>query len=380
MRAILRVIRRLGVATGVALLVGLPVAVPAHADAAPEADAGMESHLRRGLAYWQAGDLARARFEFESVLLLDGLPPDLDQQAAIYAAVAQARLAGQQLVATGYATASAGRYRERDSIAGNGEADDGFAGLRVGGRVNYLESDDLTMKASLDYWLRGYDNADRRRDSDLLWDLGFARVIGRLNLAYGGRGWISYRGERTRRNDHGLYAKARLQAGDDHQFGIGMELRRRSYPEGRLRDLSRDIVEVQASWEYALLDGRASLALAGRAGREFARNDRPDGDANFFGLSPSFNWAISETIGINVYGWWQNDRFNFERYHGNGADVIAGASPRNDDLYEVGGGMTWNFAPGWELNPGFLHLRDSSNVVALNYRSTEVYLALRRDF
>jgi hypothetical protein len=46
----------------------------------------------------------------------------------------------------------------------------------------------------------------------------------------------------------------------------------------------------------------------------------------------------------------------------------------------VGGGLTWEFAPTWTLNPEVLYIRDESNFLSPNYSSTEIWITLRKDF
>jgi len=106
-----------------------------------------------------------------------------------------------------------------------------------------------------------------------------------------------------------------------------------------------------------------------------------DGDANFYGLSPSLNYTFTDTLSGFVFGWWQNDRYNIERIERGGSeDDVVGIGTRNDDLYEAGGGLVWEFTPGWSLNPEVLYIRDKSNTVAVNYSSTEIWITLRADF
>jgi hypothetical protein len=81
-----------------------------------------------------------------------------------------------------------------------------------------------------------------------------------------------------------------------------------------------------------------------------------------------------------VFGCWQHDRYNVERLNVGAADEILGIGTRNDNLYEVGGGLTWQFAPSWSLNPEILYIRDQSNILAVNYSSTEIWITLRKDF
>jgi hypothetical protein len=155
-------------------------------------------------------------------------------------------------------------------------------------------------------------------------------------------------------------------------------VRQRRYPSGRLRERTRNIVEATAGWTHSFLDGKASVTLDGQIGREF-NTERTDGDANFFGLSPSVNFSITENLGGFAFVWWQNDRYNIERL-GEPGDRLVGIGTRNDNLYEVGGGLTWQFAPSLSLNPEILYIRDSSNVLAAKYSSTEIWITLRWDF
>jgi hypothetical protein len=337
------------------------------------------TQLQRGLGLWQSGDFARARTTFERVLRLENLPPDLHEQADVYAEAARAWLEGRPAVASGYAVASLGHYGENGTVAGTGEADDTFGGIRVGGRITVPASPTLAINASLDYRFRRYDDRGRRDDSDLRWALGGSRALGEANLGFGTRGWVSGRGNGVTRNDAGVFADLRWARGDNDQFKFGVELRRRSYPEGRLRYRSRDIVEISAGWTHAIGDGGASIGLSVHGGREFAVADNPYGDSNFFGASPTLDVTLGPQLAAYAFGWWQNGRYNRELL-GTEAGDSGGIGPRNDNLYEAGGGLLWAFAPQWEVGPSILYIRDRSNVLGINYSSTEISLTLRRDF
>jgi tetratricopeptide (TPR) repeat protein len=336
----------------------------------------VDGHLGLGRAYLASGDYARAKIEFETVLRFDDLPPDLESQAEIYAEAARAYAEGRRLLAAGYAIAGYGNYRR--GATGGGPDNERFYALRVGGSLNYELQDNYALDGSLDYRFRDYDAEGRRNDSDLRWNGAVSRNVGEGNWAAGLRGRVSYRGDSTYRNDFGVYGNYRLRLDADNQVAAGLEVRQRRYPTGPLRERTRNIVELTGSWTRSLFDGKASFTLAGQAGREF-NTERPDGDANFFGLSPSLNFSITENLGGFVFGWWQNDRYNVERL-GSEGDKIVGVGTRNDNLYEVGGGLTWQFLPTWSLNPEILYVRDQSNVLAANYSSTEIWITLRKDF
>lgn len=337
----------------------------------------VEAHLGLGRAYLALGDYARAKIEFETVLRFDDLPPDLESQAEIYAEAARAYAEGLRLLASGYAMLGYGNYRI--GSAGGGPRNDAFFAARIGGRLNYELDDAYALVGSLDYRFRNYDEASRRNDSDLRWNGAVSRNVGEGNWIGGLRGRVSYRGDGIYRNDFGAYGQYRLRLDPDNQVSAGLELRQRRYPSNsRLRERTRNIVEATAGWTHSFLDGKASFSLDGQAGREF-NTQRPDGDANFFGLSPSLNFSITENLGGFAFFWWQNDRYNIERL-GEPGDRLVGIGTRNDNLYEVGGGLTWQFAPNWSLNPEILYIRDSSNILAAKYSSTEIWVTLRLDF
>jgi tetratricopeptide (TPR) repeat protein len=342
------------------------------------------AHLGLGRAYLAMGDYARAKIEFETVLRFDDLPADLHQTVEIYAEAAQGYAEGKRLLASGYAIAGVGNYSVNATSGtnafGGNDTHDNFFSARVGGSLNFELADSYAMVGSLDYRYRNYHNPDRRDDADLRWNGAVSRTIGEGNLAGGLRGRVSYRGNGDYRNDYGLYGSYRYRLDPDNQFSAGTEIRRRNYPNGPQRARTRNIAELTVSWTHSLLDGQASFTLAGNGGREFAAQGRPDGDSNFFGLSPTLNFTLTEQWGGFVFALWQHDRYNIERLNVGPADEILGITTRNDNLYEAGGGLTWQFAKGWSLSPEILYIRDQSNILAANYSSTETWITLRKDF
>ena len=346
----------------------------AHPDSIP-------AHLGLGRAYLALGEYERANIEFETVLRFDGLPEDLHQKAEILAAAATRYEEGERGLPFGYAIAGVGDYQvnEVPGSSTHGESDT-FYNLRGGGGINYALADNYAFDGSLDYRFRYYDNPDRRNDGDLRWNAAMSRTLDDGNLAVGVRGRNSYRGDGMYRNDYGVYGNWRYRVDADNQFTTGLELRSRLYPDGPLRDRSRNIAEMTAGWTWSLADGRASLAVVANGGREWATHERPDGDTNFGGLTSTLDFTVTDTLGGSVFGFWQRDAYNVERLSlGPDADT-PGVSSRTDNLYEAGGGLSWAFARSWSLNPEILFIRDQSNILSHNYSSTEIWLNVRKDF
>ena len=338
----------------------------------------VDAHLGLGRAYLALGNYAQAKIEFETVLRFDDLPPDLHQQVEIYAEAARGYAEGKRLLSNGYAILGYGNYHT--GAAGGGPENDGFFAARVGGSLNYELAEGTSLDGSLDYRYRNYHaNDDRRHDSDLRWNAAVGKTLGEGNAALGVRGRVSYRGNGDYRNDFGLYGDYRYRLDADNQLSAGAEIRQRRYPTGALRERTRNIFELTGGWTRSLLDGKASFNLAVSGGREF-NTQRTDGDSNFFGVSPTLSFTLTEQLGGFVFVWYQHDRYNIERLNIDAADQLVGIGTRNDNLYEVGGGLTWQFARSWSLNPEILYIRDDSNILSQNYSSTEIWLTLRKDF
>lgn len=345
----------------------------------------IDAHLGLARAYLATGNYASAKIEFETVLRIDDLPTDLHQQVEIYAEAARDYARGSRLLPYAYAMAGYGNYSVNATDGtdefGGSDTDDNFLSARGGGGLTYQLDDNYALNGSLDYRYRDYyDNDDRRDDKDLRWNGAVNRNLGENNVAVGVRGRASYRGDGDWRNDYGLYTNWRYAYSSIDQFDFGAEFRRRDYPSGRLRERSRNIAELTIGWTHAMLDGTANFGLVAAGGREFATDDRPAGDSNFFSLSPSFNFTLTETLGGFVFGWWQHDAYNAELLNVDAADNLLGVGEREDDLYEAGAGLTWEFADSWSLNPEVLYIYDDSNILAEEYSSTEIWFTVRRDF
>jgi len=361
----------------------------AHAAEAPqvpradEADADpIATHLERGQAYLAKGEYAKAVLEFEQVLRFDNLPPDLRQQAEIYAQAAQGYARGERLSAFGYAETGGGYYREnetRSSRAAGETARDWFWKARVGGGLSYIAGDDITLDGSLDYRYRYYDDNDRRDDSDLRWRGTLTQSLAAGSQSIGVRGRASYRGDPGYRQDYGLFVNRAFQIDADNRITVEGEIRRRDYP-GELSERSRDTGEVWLGWTRSLMDGRAAFTLTANAGREWATDDRPDGDADIYGVTADFGIDVNENLSLFFFGMWEHNGYHDEHKSLNDDLIPVGSYSRSDDLYELEAGLTWTFAPGWSLRPSVLWVRDDSNTLWGNYSSTEFLVTVRRSF
>ena len=341
------------------------------------------AHLALGRAYFAAGRYAEAKIEFETVLRFDNLPPDLLTQVETYDEAARQYLEeGRKLTGFGYVELGIGRYRinsTSDTIGG--ERDNTFYNARIGGGLNYALPDNYAIDASLDYRFSYQPPDDVRNDSDWRWRLAGSRAFGENNLAIGFRGRVSYRGSPSiYRNDYSLFTNYRYRIDEDNQLTLGAEVRRRRYPEGRLRERSRTTADASIGWVRSIAGGRGSFTLTGHGGYNYATS-RPDGDSSVWGATANFDWTFTDRLAGFLFAWWERDNFNTDRisYHPDSIDETY-ILRRQDNLYEFGGGLVWEFVKTWSLRPEILYTRDQSNATGFNYASTEVWVNVRKAF
>ncbi len=348
-----------------------------------EADpSSVGAHLGLGRALYALGEYARARIEFESVLKFGNLPRDMQSQTEVYDRVAADYLAGRLWQPFYYAETGIGNYRENASastdIFGGAGNNDTFLPIRVGGGVNASVGERHSFTGTLDYRFRWYDDSDRHNDSDLRWNFNLSRPVDDDNLRFGMRGRVSYRGDSQYRNDWGVFADYRLGLSDNDQVTIGGEVGESRYPPGPLRSRTRDIAELTASWTHSLPNGRTSFTFGGQLTQEWATQERPDGNASFWGVNGEIDHSFRDTL--DGFFWWSyvNESYDDERPDFSTDPGLLRA--RNDDLWNFGGGLVWGFARGWSLQPTFEYNWEDSNIDALAYSSTELWLTVRKSF
>ena len=124
------------------------------------------------------------------------------------------------------------------------------------------------------------------------------------------------------------------------------------------------------SWTHSLANGRTSFTFGGQLTQEWATQERPDGNASFWGVNGEVDHSFRNTL--DGFFWWSyvNESYDDERPDfSTDPDLLR---VRNDDLWNFGGGLVWSFACGWSLRPTFEYNWEDSNIDALAYSSTEL--------
>jgi hypothetical protein len=95
-------------------------------------------------------------------------------------------------------------------------------------------------------------------------------------------------------------------------------------------------------------------------------------------VNGSFDHSFSDDLDAFFWIEYWNESFDEERPDfTTDPDLLL---TRTDDLVYVGGGLVWRFAPGWSLRPTIEYDWEGSNIPALEYSKTEVWLTVRKSF
>ncbi len=340
----------------------------------------IEAHLGLGRAYFELGRFAEAQLAFETVLHLEGLPPDLLTRVTAYNKAAREYLEeGKRLTFFGYAETGIGGYKTNSTRAtSSGDQDSTFFNARAGGGFERRFDDGYAMDGNVDYRFRYHDESGVRNDSDLRWRVAGSRALGENNLAVGFRGRNSYRGDGIHRNDYFLFASYDIRLDESDQLSLGGEIGRRDYPSGPLEERTRSTADANLGWTHVLND-KATFSATGHIGRHF-NTDRPDGESTFWGAMVDLDLVIRDNLSWYSFAWYESDRYNTDRLHYHPDEIDQEILRRDDNLYEIGTQVIWQFGEGWTFRPEILYIRDESNAFNFNYSSTEYWLNVRKAF
>ncbi|CAG4883148.1 conserved exported protein of unknown function [Georgfuchsia toluolica] len=357
------------------------------------------ARLDMARAYFQLGDLPRAKTEFDTVMKQN--PPEaarvtiqkyLDAMAAHEKAL-QTRI-------TAYLEGSVGRDTNINSSTSQGQIPipvfgnlvftlsqanismaDSYAGIAMGGEVTHSISPKLALYAGVDLRQRGYTSESQFDTVDLLEHAGVSYTTGEDTFRAGLLG-DQYMLSTTR-----LYNTAGVNGEWRHMLSPGNQLSMfgqfssfRFDPDSmRIQDFDQSV--VGAGWMHVMPDGKSALFGSIFVGHEKSvapvtainpTGGRADGNKDMtglrFGTQVMLNdkWDFFESIG-----------FQWARYDkANAAFLVT----RDDRQTDVTLGLNWHFDKLWTVRPQLALSSNDSNIAIYRYHRADVSVAVRRDF
>ncbi len=344
-----------------------------------------------GRAYYQLGDLERARAEFIAASALNPPPPALATIREYLGAIETPHNKPTTLL-TSYVEAGAG-YNNNvnnsttesqitvpallDTVftlnAANVKTADSYLALAAGGDAFHPISQDWSIYAGVDFRSRNglqYSNFD------------YYSLDGRIGASFnkdaeqiqGGlvAGRFDQGGTTANRNSDGLNVEWRHTFNGFNQSVLFGQYLLYRYPDPTLASNNFNQAVSGLGWMHVLADGRSTVFSSLFAGNERDTNLRIDGGKIIQGVRVIGQVSLAEKLDLFASGGIQ--RGKYDRI--NSAFLVI----RDDRTADLTVGLAYRCAPNWTVRPQISLIQNQSNIVINRYNQADFSLMLRRDF
>lgn len=372
------------------------------------------ARLDMARAYYQLGDLPRAKTEFETVM--EQSPPEA-AKATIrkYLEAIAAHEEAKRTHLSGYVEGTVGRDSNVNTGTGSSIAvsslspalaalitsltgdtnpqippsrrADYFYGANAGGEISRRLGESWLVYAGGDV---------RQRGNTVQTSYDLASTEGRVGVMYAQDqdaykltfiGGQAYSANSMRRDTLGLNAEwqhAFSPANQMNVFAMYGRNRAAGFPPTAPGTDARttgntDLVIGGAGWQHVMADGKQAVFASIYMGKELDAVPvtvlQPvDGKKRFEGLRVGTQAAVSDQL-----GWFANFGWQHAAYAKPNGFIVNNGN-RSEHLYDASAGADWRLDKQWSLKPQLSVSRKSSNLAIYSYDRMEISLTIRRDF
>ena len=348
------------------------------------------ARLDMARAYFQLGDLPRAKKEFTTVLAMNP-PPFAKATIKKYLAAIADREKGISTKLAGYVE---GMWGHDDNINNalsqaqiavpafnnlvftlnptNLQTGDGYFGLNAGIDYDHHFNHDYSAYAGADLRKRSYfaQSAFNMNIIDERAGLGFGE--GKNVVRAGLIGEQYDMGSSRFMNMQGANLEWRHVVDANNMANVGAQYTAYRFPTPGLdvNNFNQNIISL--AWMHAVAGGKGLLFSSVFYGTQQAVHGRADGNSTLKGVriggqyqaAPKFDLFASMGGMVGSYAQ-QNAAF---------------LTTRGDNTYDLAVGMTWHYDKYWSLKPQVKKTRNMSNIPIYQFDMTDVSVTLRRDF
>ena len=348
------------------------------------------ARLDMARAYYQLGDLSRAKAEFETVL--QQKPPEAARLTIerYLEAIAQ-REKVKQTVVTAFAELTVGR----DSNVNNSTSESQVAVPALGNLVftlnptNVKRSDSYGLLAAgadiAHEWSPGYavfgGASARYRGNSSADQFDYKSAEGHGGIAISGPSMLFkailsgehfYLDNAANRNTLGLGADLRYQLNPANFANVFGQYTSHRFQTQELSVNNFDQMLIGAGWQRLFGEGRSALSVTLFAGRENAVSGRADGDKDILGLRLGGQLNLREGFDAFASAGWQHGDYKLQN--------VAFQATRDDKLVDAVAGLIWRLSKAWSVRPQVLYIQNDSNIPIYAYNRTDYSVTLRYDF
>ena len=346
-----------------------------------------------GRAYFQLGDFARSRLEFETALKQNP-PPAARVTINNYLAAIEKREEQKKTTAFGYAEAVIGHDSNINSATSQTQIPvpalgnliftlnptgvqiaDSYRGIGLGGELGRQITPELGVYLGADARSRSNISQDTFDSTSI--DLRAGLTVGQGKNVFrlgvlGGRYALDAKGNRSTDGFNGEWRHLLNPANQLSAFG--QHARYRFEPTISANDFDQST--YGANWLHVYKDGKALVSASLFTGDERAPL-RADGGKDFMGLRLGGQMKLSEKTELFAGLGAQIGKYRLA----NAAFSTATESVMRDDKqFDANLGVNWHFSKDWSLRPQIAHMSNDSNIVIYKFHRTDVSVTIRRDF
>ena len=351
------------------------------------------ARIDMGRAYFQLGDITRAKTEFEAVLTQNP-PPAAKATIDNYLVAIEKLESAKQTKATGYIEAGIGHDSNVNFATSQSQIQvpalgnltfilnptgvktpDDYIGIAFGGEVTRQVNPGLGFFAGADVRNRTNSTQDLFDSTSLDARAGVAFGEGRNVYRFGVLGGKYELDGKNNRDTSGINAEWRHMISAASQVSaFGQYARYRFEPSISVNNFDQST--LGANWLNIVNDGKGLLLASLFTGDERAP-ERADGGKRFNGLRFGGQTQLNEKT--EMFAWFGAQ---FSKYQQANASfsTATDAVTRDDKQYDGNIGINWHFDNAWTLRPQISYIRNNSNIVIYQFDRVDVSVTIRRDF
>jgi len=349
------------------------------------------ARLDMARAYFQLGDLSRAKVELQMVM--KQAPPEAARLIIQkYLDAIESAVQAKKTRYSGYVEASFGRDSNVNNSTSqaviavpafgnleftlsptNLKTPSYYASTSAGGDVNHRFTDKWGVYGGLDLRTRANEHRVLAYDSssiDTRLGISFATKENafRLGATYG----LYDQAHIKNRNAYGLTTDWRHNFDAKNQSNMFGQFGRNRFSDSAMQINDFDQSVVGVGLLHILGDEKTALFGNLNWARENAVNDRADGNKTGYGLRLGVQSTVRKYLELFANVGYQTGRYDKQN--------LAFLTSRNDAQYDVSLGSNWHWNKYWTVRPQFAYSNNKSNIAIYSFDRIDVSLSVRRDF
>ena len=348
------------------------------------------ARLDMARAYFQLGDMTRAKAEFSTVLEQNP-PPAARQLVDRYLNAIAEREKAKKTIVTGYMEATLGH----DSNVNNSTSQTQVIVPALGNLVFTLNPTNVGTGDRYGLITGGADIAHEVNPNLAVFGGVLARYRGNEHVdvfnyksaeAHGGfvvsgdstvfRATAStetyYLDNLHNRDSRGLAADMRYAVNRTNYATAFTQYTQYRFSQDTLAVNDFDQMLLGAGWLRLYHDGRSALNGSLFVGHEDDKKDRADGNKDILGARIGGQLNLRENLDFIASVGWQQGRYDKQN--------VSFQATRRDHQLDWIGGLVWRLNSAWSVRPQVLYIRNDSNIPIYGYKRTDYSVTLRYDF